>query len=102
MVAGTLGLSAPKVIPAQYMGTSLQPFPPKVQKAAVEFEQMMLGQMLAPMWDGIATDGLTGGGPGEQAFRSMLLDSYAKEMTQRGGLGLAVPVARAMMTMQEA
>ena len=41
------------------------------------------------MFSGISTDGPTGGGQGEEMFRSMMIDQYGKAIEQRGGFGLA-------------
>ena len=41
------------------------------------------------MFSGIKTDDITGGGQGEEMFRSMMTEQYAKGLTARGGFGLA-------------
>ena len=45
--------------------------------------------------------GAFGGGDGETAWRPMLVDAMAKAIAAHGGLGLAAPVLRQMMQMQE-
>jgi len=71
--------------------------------AAQDFEAMALAQLLAPMFDTVDTSaGPFGGGPGEQAFKPFLTDAIAKQMVARGGLGLAAPVFRQMLRLQEA
>ena len=50
---------------------------------------MFIAQFLGSMFSGIKTDGITGGGQGEEMFRSMMVDQYAKGLTARGGFGLA-------------
>jgi Rod binding domain-containing protein len=78
-----------------------QPKPtPEVLKAAREFEKMVLGQMLQPMFEGLKTDGEFGGGSGEEMFRPMLIDQYAQAMGKAGGIGLADSIAREMMRLQ--
>jgi flagellar protein FlgJ len=62
---------------------------PATRRAAEEFESMFLSQMLAPMFEGLDTDGLGGGGMGEEIFRPMLVEQYAKAISNSGGIGLA-------------
>ncbi len=71
-------------------------------RAAQDFEAMALSQLLAPMFDTIdSSTGPFGGGPGEQAFKPFLTDAIARKMTEHGGLGLAMPVWRQMLRLQE-
>lgn len=75
----------------------------KVWKAAKDFEAMALGAMLAPMFDTVeSSKGPFGGGDGEQAWRPMLTQEMTKSIAAQGGLGLAAPVYRQMLHMQEA
>jgi len=67
---------------------------------AEEFESMFIAQMLAPMFESLDTDGLTGGGAGERAFRPMLVNEYAKEMAAQGGIGIADQVYTEILRMQ--
>jgi Rod binding domain-containing protein len=58
--------------------------------------------MLAPMFDTIDTStGPFGGGAGEQAFKPFLTDAIARKMASGGGIGLAMPVWRQMLRLQE-
>lgn len=70
-------------------------------KAAKEFESVFISQFLGSMFSGIQTDGMFGGGQGEEMFRSLMIDQYAKQVEQRGGFGLADSVTRQLMQMQE-
>ena len=75
----------------------------KVWKAAQDFEALTLNQFLAPMFDTVdSSGGPFGGGEGETAWKPMLVESIAKQMAKVGGLGLAQPVFRQMIHMQEA
>jgi flagellar protein FlgJ len=75
----------------------------KIWKAAQDFEAMALGALLAPVFDTVdATKGAFGGGDGEKAWRPMLTQELARHMAGHGGLGLAAPVFRQMLHMQEA
>ena len=71
-----------------------------LRKVAEEFEGMVLNQLLAPMFEGLETDGLGGGGAGEAMFRPMLLENYAKGMASSGGIGVADAVFRELVRMQ--
>ena len=72
----------------------------KLKAVAQEFEGVMLNELLAPMFEGLSTDGLGGGGSGEQMFRPMLVDQYAKGMAARGGIGVANAVLKELVRMQ--
>lgn len=73
---------------------------PEIKKAAKDFEAMLIGQLMAPMFEALKTDGMFGGGSGEEMFRPMLIEQYAKGVGQAGGIGLADGIAREMMRMQ--
>jgi peptidoglycan hydrolase FlgJ len=74
----------------------------EVRRAAEEFEAVFLAQMLAPMFEGLQTDGLGGGGMGEEIFRPMLIERYAEALSRTGGVGLADSIVRELMRMQAA
>ncbi|HOP40998.1 MAG TPA: rod-binding protein [Geobacteraceae bacterium] len=66
---------------------------PQKQKAALkqvtrEFEALFVGLMLKSMRSTVATDSLTGGGRGEEVYRSLLDQEYAMEIARGEGLGL--------------
>lgn len=74
----------------------------KLWQAAKAFEGMTLGALLAPMFDTVhGAHGPFGGGNAEATWRPILVQEIGKEITG-GGLGLAVPVFRAMLAAQEA
>lgn len=71
-------------------------------KAAQDFEAMVLGQLIGPMFATVDTSkGPFGGGTAEEAWRPMLSQEIGKHMARGGGLGLAVPVFRQMLHAQE-
>jgi Rod binding domain-containing protein len=77
--------------------------PAKIAKAAQDFEAMAIGQLLQPMFDTVDTAHDTfGGGPGEEAWKPLLVQEFAKQIEARGGLGLAKPIYDAMLRMQQA
>ena len=64
---------------------------------------MAIGQLLQPMFDTVnTTKSAFGGGPGEEAWKPLMVQEYAKQIAGHGGLGLAKPVYEAMQRIQEA
>jgi Rod binding domain-containing protein len=74
---------------------------PAASRAAREFESVFISQFLGSMFAGISADGPTGGGEGEEMFRSLMIDQYGKSVEQRGGFGLAEAVQRQLLKHQE-
>jgi Rod binding domain-containing protein len=72
-----------------------------LRRAAEEFESVFLSEMLAPMFESLDTEGLGGGGMGEQIFRPMLVERYAESISKAGGVGIADSVVREFMRMQQ-
>ena len=75
--------------------------PDEALQVGKHFETMFLSEMLNPMFEGLKTDGLFGGGHGEQMFRSLQVDEYAKAIMSQGGIGVAASVQREILRMQE-
>jgi flagellar protein FlgJ len=73
----------------------------EARRAAEEFEAVFLGEMLGPMFESLDTDGLGGGGMGEQIFRPMLVERYAEAISRSGGVGIADSIVRELMRLQE-
>ena len=73
----------------------------RTKAAAREFEAMFLGQMLAPIFDSLPTDGPFGGGNSEEAFRSLLVGEYAKAISKRSPIGVADQMVRGLLQAQE-
>lgn len=74
--------------------------PGKVDEAAREFEAVFISEMMKPMFEGISTDGLFGGGKGEEIFRGMMIQEYGKILAQTGGIGISGQVREEMIRMQ--
>lgn len=72
----------------------------KAQQVAKEFEAMVLGQLLQPMFESLDSDGLFGGGSAEKMFRPMLVEQYASGLAKAGGIGLADGIAREIIRLQ--
>ena len=98
-------MSAPRLLtPAGPPPSDLPPArAAKLWQAAKSFEGMTLGALLAPIFDTVNTArGPFGGGNPETTWRPLLVQAIGKEIAAAGGLGLAVPVFRAMLAAQEA
>lgn len=74
----------------------------RVDRAAKEFEALVLSEMLAPLFNSVETPGIAGGGPGEKAFSGLLQEEYAKAIAARGGFGIADQVKAALIGLQAA
>jgi peptidoglycan hydrolase FlgJ len=72
------------------------------KKLGEEFESMVLSQMLAPMFDGLETDGPFGGGHGEEAMRSFFIGAMADQMAKRGGVGISSMMQKELLKLQGA
>jgi Rod binding domain-containing protein len=71
-----------------------------VDKAAKDFEGMFFAQMLQPMFEGLGSDPVFGGGNGEQIMRSFLVQEYGKIMAQNSRTGIADAVKAEMIRAQ--
>lgn len=74
----------------------------KMRETAEAFEASFLSQMMKPMFEGLSTDGMFGGGEAEGTWRGFLVDAMAKQTVKAGGIGLADEVVAQMLKMQEA
>ncbi|MBV6632167.1 MAG: rod-binding protein [Alphaproteobacteria bacterium] len=72
-----------------------------IDKVATQFEAMVLGQMLQPMFAGIKTDENFGGGFAEDMYRGLMVSEYGKMIAETGGLGIADAVKRELLSAQE-
>ena len=63
--------------------------PEDVQKAAKEFEAVFLNQFVGTMFEGMETDGMFGGGPGEKMWQGFLVQHISDSFAERGGIGIA-------------
>ncbi|MFC4351142.1 rod-binding protein [Fodinicurvata halophila] len=86
---------------AEKAGQNGSEMDPRIRETAQDFEAVFLSQMLAPMFEGLETEGYFGGGQAEGMYRSLLVDEIGKSVAQRGGIGIADTVAREMVKMQE-
>jgi len=74
----------------------------KASAAANEYESVFISQFLGSMFSGIKSDGVTGGGEGEEMFRSLMINEYGKSIQQQGGFGLATKMQAELLKHQQA
>jgi len=72
-----------------------------LERKAEEFKASFLGKMLKPMFEDLKTDGMFGGGHGEEMFRGMLVEEYAQEMAEKTDFGLTSEIKSELMKAQE-
>lgn len=72
----------------------------RLSDAAKDFEAVFIAQMLAPLFSAVSTPEIAGGGKSEDFFKSLLQESYAKAMAERGGFGVADHVQSALINLQ--
>ena len=73
-----------------------------IDEAAREFEGLFIGQMLAPMFEGIEVDPVFGGGIGEEQYRGLIIQQYGREIAAHGGFGIADAVRAELLKAQQA
>ena len=69
--------------------TSTSPQLKKLKQATEDFEQIFVNMMLKEMNKGLGKTGFLDGGDYEKAFKDMLVDERAKQMSKNGSFGLA-------------
>lgn len=72
------------------------------KKLGLDFESMVLSQMISPMFEGLSTDGPFGGGEGEEAMKSFYIDAIGKEMAKHGGVGISAMMQKELLKLQGA
>ena len=60
----------------------------QIGKTAKEFESAFVSIMLAQMFEGVGENEMSGG-QGGTMFRSFLMDSFAKQISRSGGIGIS-------------
>jgi len=73
----------------------------QLHQSAEKFVGMFMSQMFSQMFAGVGTNKVFGGGPGEEMFRSVLVDEYGKAAAKQGGMGMTDQIMRALIAQQE-
>ena len=79
-VAGTSGLSEKQLQQAK--------------KVSQDFEGLFIGMMMKSMRETVGKDKITGGGHGDDVYRSILDQEYVNAAVKRGGFGLAKQIEK--------
>lgn len=74
--------------------------PAEIRRAAEAFEAAFIAAMLQPVFAGLSVEAPFGGGSGEEAFRSFMVEAMAKQTTRSGGVGLSGAVERELLRLQ--
>ena len=74
----------------------------RADKASKDYESVFISQFLGSMFSSIPTDSVTGGGAGEEMFRSLMIDQYAKSIENQGGFGMATQMKAELLKHQQA
>ena len=72
----------------------------EIERTAKQFEAAFISQMLGTMFQDVGAEAPFGGGSGEEAFKSFMMEAIGKQMASTGGLGLADEITREMLRMQ--
>jgi peptidoglycan hydrolase FlgJ len=101
-MAGAMNVTAPPVAAVPATRTLSPEQIEKSRKSAQDFEAMVLGEMLQPMFKTVDTSkGPFGGGQGEATWKPMMVDEMAKTIAKNGGIGIADSVMKELLRMQE-
>jgi peptidoglycan hydrolase FlgJ len=73
----------------------------RADAAAKDYESIFISQFLGSMFSGIQSDSITGGGQGEEMFRSLMVDQYAKGIESQGGFGIAAQMKAELLKHQQ-
>ncbi|MGH1375715.1 MAG: rod-binding protein [Alphaproteobacteria bacterium] len=72
----------------------------RVEESAREFEAVFLTEMMKPMFEGLETNDMFGGGKGEEIFRGVLLQEYGKEIAKKDIIGVQTQVQNKLIELQ--
>ncbi len=73
----------------------------RIEEAAREFEAVFISEMIKPMFEGLETDELFGGGKGEEIFQGMMIQEYGKEIARLDITGIQSQVKNKLLELQE-
>jgi flagellar protein FlgJ len=66
----------------------------QAKKVSQDFEGLFIGMMMKSMRETVGKDKLTGGGHGDDVYRSILDQEYVTAAVKRGGFGLAKQIEK--------
>jgi len=71
-----------------------------IHESAKEFEAIFISEMLKPMFEELETDGMFGGGKGEEIFRNMMIQEVGNNIANTGRVGIAQKVQSELIKIQ--
>lgn len=74
----------------------------RLRAQAQDFEVQFVNTMFQQMYAGVQGDGPFGNSTGVGPWRSFLTEEYAKNFVKSGGIGIADPVYKSLLALQEA
>jgi Rod binding domain-containing protein len=72
-----------------------------IRKVSEDFEAFFASSVFEQMFAGLEPDPITGGGEGEEMFRSLMLQEYGKAVARQHSLGIADVVQKQLLRLQE-
>lgn len=81
-------------------GETASPDREALRAVALNLEAAFIAEMLKHSGLGASPEGF-GGGPGEEQFASFLREEHARLFAERGGIGLAEGIFRALVAREE-
>lgn len=73
----------------------------KLKKVCADFEALLVTRMLKLMRQSIPQNGLLGDGPGKEIYQDLMDQELAKNISQRGGVGLGEVLYRQVLQREE-
>jgi flagellar protein FlgJ len=73
----------------------------KLKKVCADFEALLMARMLKLMRQSIPQNGLLGNGPGKEIYQDLMDQELAKNISQRGGVGLGNVLYRQVLQREE-
>lgn len=70
-------------------------------EVAQEFEAMFIGIMYNIIFEMVKVNPLTGGGKGEEIFRSLLINEHAKNISENSDFGIKEQITKQLLSLQE-
>ena len=68
--------------------------PEEIDKAATQFEALLMQQMFQSMWAGVGQAGMVSGSREEEFYRDMLNQALATDVAERQSIGIKAVIAR--------
>lgn len=73
----------------------------QAEKVAADFEALFISQMLSHMFSDTLGDDFFGSSESADAYRSLMVEQYGKQITAKGGIGIADYVKKELLKLQE-